>query len=137
MVAPSAVMLAAAERVALFMQTRDDTYLAETFSQEGVTIIDNFPPHVFHGEDAVGEWAAGFRRHADGLADLQYSFGTPCDATQAGDTAFFTLPTTWTGTSQGKGFSEEGGWAFVLSREGGAWRVKGYGWAVTRFDQVL
>ena len=26
---------------------------------------------------------------------------------------------------------ESGGWAFVLARRNGSWRVKGYGWAVT------
>jgi len=130
---PSSGMIAAAARLAHYMETRDAGDLADVFAGEGVTIIENFAPHVFVGGDAVTSWAAGYGEHARALSELKHAFGEPQDFTSDGERAFFTLPTTWTGLQDGRRFSERGGWAFVLSRRGEAWRVQGYGWAVTEF----
>lgn len=140
--APTEDMLAAAARVARFMQSRDDADLAGVFAdatETGVTIIENFAPHIFTGPDAVARWARGFRDHASGLSDLQFRFGTAQDFSISDGRAFFTLPTRWSGRAAENGseasrrFVERGGWAFVLVREEVAWRVAGYGWAVTSF----
>ena len=124
-------MFEAVERVARFMETLDDTALEGVFAETDVTIIENFAPHIFSGADAVQAWARGFRKHAEGLSGLKHAFGTPQDFSAQGGLAFFTLPTIWTGTGNGAAFSEQGGWAFVLIRQNGRWRIKGYGWAVT------
>lgn len=139
---PTEDMLAAAARVARFMQTLDDADLAGVFADlpaTGATIIENFAPHIFTGPDAIERWARGFRSHARGLIDLQFRFGSPQDFGVSDGRAFFTLPTRWSGRSAlaGSGaarrFVERGGWAFVLVRQLGTWRVAGYGWAVTSF----
>jgi hypothetical protein len=51
-----------------------------------------------------------------------------------GDLVFLSLPTNWTGVSNGRRFDEDGGWAFVLVKQQGEWRVRNYGWAVTRLS---
>jgi hypothetical protein len=48
-----------------------------------------------------------------------------------GDRVFFSLPNTWRGVAGVGPFTETGGWAFVLVWQKEAWRVRGYGWAVT------
>jgi len=128
---PSPGMVAAAARLARYMETGDAADLAGVFAGEGVTIIENFAPHVFVGGDAVASWAAGYADHARDLTELKHAFGEPQDFTSDGERAFFTLPTTWEGLQDGRRFSERGGWAFVLVRQGEGWRVQGYGWAVT------
>jgi len=127
---PEPKMLEAAGRVARFMETLDDGVLEGVFADH-VTIIKNFAPHIFAGDGAVARWAAGFRTHAAGLSDLKHAFGAPQDYAVRGDLAFFTLPTTWTGTSHGAKFFEQGGWAFVFVRQNNRWCIRGYGWAVT------
>ena len=140
--APTEDMLAVAARVARFMQTRDDADLVGVFAdctEYGVTIIENFAPHIFTGPDAVERWARGFREHASGLCDLQFRFGSAQDFSISDGRAFFTLPTRWSGRAAGNGseasrrFIERGGWAFVLAGREAPWRVAGYGWAVTSF----
>lgn len=133
---PDASMMAAVERLARFMTTRSDADLIGVFAEADVTIIENFAPYVFEGPDAVQKWASGFRQHALGLAELQQTFGPPQDFSMDEDLAYLSLPTNWTGTSNGRRFSEDGGWAFVLVRHGNEWRVQNYGWAVTEYRLI-
>jgi hypothetical protein len=45
--------------------------------------------------------------------------------------AFLSLATHWVISEGEDSFEEDGGWAFVLVKENGEWRVRSYGWAVT------
>jgi len=96
-----------------------------------VVLIENFPPYVFEGSDAVARWAKGFAKHAKNMEELRHSFGDPQDFHLDGELAFLSLPTTWRGTIGASSFIETGGWAFVLVKHAGGWRVRNYGWAVT------
>ena len=128
---PDASMLAPVEMIARFIAGGGDENLA-AFADGDVTILENFAPHLFRGEGAVTRWAAAMRAHIATLSGMTHSFGPPQDF--GGDTAqvFFTLPTHWRGASHGRPFEEDGGWAFLLVRQTGEWRVKSYAWAVTR-----
>jgi hypothetical protein len=128
---PDAEMLAAVEKIARFIATGDEAMLA-TFAREGVVILENFRPHLFIGPDAVERWAMGMREHAATLAGLKHSFGPAQDFICDGERAFFSLPTHWQGMTKGRPFQEDGGWSFLLLQQDGGWRVKSYGWAVTR-----
>jgi hypothetical protein len=132
--APDRSMMAAVERLIRFMVSRDEADLAGVFANTGVVIIENFSPFVFQGSSAVENWARGFRAHAANLTELKVSFAEAHDFSVDRDHVYFALPTTWTGTSHGRKFSEDGGWAFVLVRDGAEWRVQNYGWAVTAYS---
>lgn len=128
---PEPKMIEVVERVAIFMETLDDTWLDSTFAKSDVTIIENFAPFVFKGSNAVGDWAEKVSDHTRDIVDLRHSFDESHDFSVDGDRVFFTLRTTWTGTKEGVFFSEEGGWSFVLVGQSNDWRVQSYGWAVT------
>ncbi len=127
---PDAAMLAPVEKIARFIETCEDTNLSG-FAESGVVIIENFTPHLFSGPDAVALWAKEMRNHLKGVTDLKHRFGPARNFTVDGEIAFLSLPTNWTGIANGHSFSEDGGWAFVLVEQGGEWRVRNYGWAVT------
>jgi hypothetical protein len=127
---PDKAMMMAVERVARFIAHGDQSDLS-TFAGAGVVIVENFAPHIFTGPDAVARWAQGMRHHTASLDSLEHSFGPAQDFGVTGDRAFFSLPTHWRGAKDGQRFGEDGGWAFVLERQAGQWRVLGYGWAVT------
>ncbi len=116
-----------------FMATGDETDLRDAFASDGLVIFENFAPFVFQGPGAFERWRDGFRQHATAgdLTELQHSFGPAQDVSLDDDTAYFVLPTTWTGKARGQPFSEDGGWAFVLVRDQGRWRIRSYAWAVT------
>jgi hypothetical protein len=127
-------MLAAAERVARFLETRDPVLPGQAFAAVGVVIIENFAPFVFEGPDAVALWTREMLAHLTHLTDLRHTFGPPQDFSADADTAYFSLPTTWRGATRGRPFTETGGWSFVLAGEAGDWRVRAYGWSVTGYS---
>jgi hypothetical protein len=129
---PDARMMAAPENLARFIETLDATYLVDVFASRDVSIIENFAPYRFAGPRAVDLWTNGMRSHLDGLSGLRHAFGDAKDFSQTGNTVYFALPTQWTGLIHGKPFSEEGGWAFVLARNGMQWRVQTYAWVVVK-----
>ncbi len=122
----------AVQTVAVFMATGSPDGLDEAFAANGVVIIENFAPFLFEGDDALERWRDGFRAHVqrDELSELAWSFGSVQDFAASDDRAFFILPTTWTGRSHGRPFTETGGWAFVMAQAEGRWRIKSYAWAV-------
>jgi hypothetical protein len=128
---PDAEMIAAAERVATIIESGGVAPLGDVFADRDVTIIENFAPYVFQGARSVERWSEQMRAHLTGVTGLRHSFGAAQDFSRVGDHAYFSLPTNWRGLKNGRPFVEDGGWAFVLTRDGGPWRVRGYGWAVT------
>lgn len=128
MSAPASDMQAVAEKLAGFIAGGGRHLPHDLFVEGGVTIVENFAPFVFRD---VAHWAAEMRLHLEELSDLAFSFGTPIDFSCEGDTAYFSLPTTWSGLDRGVPFRESGGWALVLARTPQGWRLKAYGWAVT------
>jgi hypothetical protein len=128
---PEAALMPAIERVARFLETRDDTHLS-AFAARDVAILENFAPYLFAGPDAVERWAAAMRVHLSALTDLKHRFGPPQNLQVGDDVAYVSLPTHWTGVVNGRPFNEDGGWVFVLVREGDQWLVRNYAWAVTR-----
>lgn len=132
---PDAAMMAGPETLARFLETADQSVLDGVFSTGDVTILENFPPHVFSGQAGLDHWRGLMARHVGAISELRHTFGPPQDFVRTGDTAYFSLPTRWTGVRDGKPFDEHGGWSFVLVLESGAWRIRSYGWSVTSFVQ--
>ena len=128
---PDAAMLAPIAQIARFIAGGGAENLS-AFAEDDVTILENFAPHLFRGEGAVTRWAAAMRAHAATLRELRHSFGPAQDFGRDGSQVFFSLPTHWQGLANGRAFAEDGGWAFGLVEQAGAWRVRNYAWAVTR-----
>ena len=125
-------LLAPIEKVARFIETGDESLLS-AFAKKGVVIIENFPPHLFEGDDAVKHWSQKILSWHKPPSDLvlKHSFGTVQDLRVSDGVAFLSLATHWVISENGDSFEEDGGWAFVLVQEDGEWRVRSYGWAVT------
>ncbi|MBS0394647.1 MAG: hypothetical protein JSR54_08470 [Proteobacteria bacterium] len=130
---PTAAMMAPVAALAEYMRSPPPGRHPTMFAERSVTIVENFPPYLFVGPDAVPHWEAGFRAHLAAAKDseLKVEFGPPQDYSVTGKRVFFTLPTTWSGLSGGKRFVEHGAWSFVLVHVGAEWKVLGYGWGVS------
>ncbi len=129
------VLLAPIEKVARFLETGDVTLLS-AFAKKGVVILENFPPHLFEGEDVVKRWSEKILSWHKPPSDLvlKHRFDSVQDLRVGEDQAFLSLSTHWTISEDGETFEEDGGWAFLLVKEEGEWKVKSYGWAVTNIE---
>jgi hypothetical protein len=76
---PDAAMMAAPETLARFLETADEGVLRGLFSTGEVTILENFPPHVFTGQDGLEHWRGLMARHVGAISDLRHTFGPPQD----------------------------------------------------------
>jgi hypothetical protein len=126
-------MMAAPEALARFLETGDEALLDGVFSTGDVTILENFPPHNFHGQEGLALWRVTMANHVGAIGELQHRFERPQNFGVTGDIVHFTLPTRWSGVRDGAPFKELGGWTFVQIREGDHWRIRSYGWAVVEF----
>jgi hypothetical protein len=132
---PTSEMMAPVQKVADYIATADSSDLS-AFASHDVVIVENFPPYVFDGPDAVKQWAKGMRSHTGSCGEFVHRFGPAQDFSTSGDRVYFSLPTHWTWSCDAKAFAEDGGWSFVLVRQKGEWRVVGYGWSVINFDSL-
>src|SRR5882724_748662 len=126
---PDEEMMAPIRRLARFMATRDDVHLADVFAAD-LTIVENFAPFLFRGDGAAQAWREGFVEHAQTLDDLVPEFEPAQDFSRDGQTVYFALPTHWRGKSNGRAFTEKGGWSFILTLGTGEWRIAAYAWSV-------
>ena len=127
-VGPDEAMMAPVSALARYMGHVDGADLPPIFADDGLVIVENFPPYIFNGKDAAAHWDAGYRKHVERLKDLQCEFGKAHDFDHNRDRVYFVLPTTWRGIQSGSRFEEHGAWAFVLTKSSGQWRIIAYGW---------
>jgi hypothetical protein len=128
---PNAAMMAPVTALARYMAHVDGAALPSVFAEDGLVIVENFPPYIFNGKDAAEHWAAGYRKHVERLRELKCDFAKAHDFDRSGDRAYFVLPTTWRGLQPGSQFEEHGAWAFVLTKSSGQWRIIAYGWGAS------
>ncbi len=98
MTEPDPDMLALATGIARFIASGDDKDLDGVFARE-VTIIENFPPHIFRD---VATWREAMRHHVHALGDMAFSFAPAVDFSVHGERAYFCIPVTWTGKLHGR-----------------------------------
>jgi hypothetical protein len=94
---PDAAMMAGPETLARFLKTADERVVRDAFSAGDLVILENFPPHVFTGQGGLDQWRGLMARHVAAISNLRHTFGPPQDFVRTGDTAYFSLPTRWTG----------------------------------------
>jgi hypothetical protein len=128
---PTAAMLEAVHGLVAFMSAPRSADAPRVLAAHGLCIVENFPPYVFCGPNAATDWQNAYRDHSEGESGLVAKFDAARDFNESGNRVYFSLPTTWTGVLNGNHFEEFGAWAFVLERDGGKWRVLGYGWGIT------
>ena len=135
---PTAAMMEPVRGLVAFMSALRRGEQPTVFARRGPCIVENFAPFIFCGLEAAANWSAGFRAHAaEGeIKNLAATFGEAHDFSRSGTRVYFSLPTTWTGTTHGKRFEEHGAWSFVLVEEEGGWRIAGYGWGVTTYSEA-
>ncbi len=96
------------------------------------SIIDEFPPHEWHGTGACAVWMRDYDANAakEGIAGGVVTLGAPTHVDVSGDRAYIVIPSDYTFTQRGKPMKETGSmFTFALRRTAAGWRITGWSWA--------
>lgn len=96
------------------------------------SIIDEFPPHEWHGSGACLTWANDYETDAkkNAITDGVVTLSTPKHIDITGDLAYIVIPSNYTYKKAGKPVQEIGSlFTFALKKGASGWRITGWSWA--------
>lgn len=99
---------------------------------EQTSIIDEFPPHEWHGAGACAKWASDYDANAkkEGITDAVVTVGKPRHVDVTGDRAYVVVPAGYTFKQKGKAKKEANAvMAMSLQKTAAGWRITGFSWA--------
>lgn len=98
---------------------------------EQTVIIDDIPPHEWHGPEACSKWFSDFQAFAAAThtTDPTVTIGKPWHIDLTGDVAYVVVPTTFSFNKKGKPVKDMGILTVSLRKAGAVWRMTGWAWA--------
>lgn len=96
-----------------------------------VSILDEFPPHEWHGPTTCADWWKAEQAYNEqvGITDEDAPLGTPQTVDVNGDRAYFVAPMTYTYKKHGKPVKETATFAVSLHRTSAGWRITGWAYS--------
>jgi len=110
---------------------KGDIKTAVAACAEQTSIIDEFPPHEWHGAGACSTWANDFDADAkkNGITDGKVTLGAPRHVDITADRAYVVVPANYAYKQKGKPAKETGSTLTIaLQKSGAGWRVTGWAW---------
>jgi ketosteroid isomerase-like protein len=111
---------------------KGDTQAAIAACAEQTSIVDEFPPHEWHGEGTCAKWAAELEAYNRklGLTNSIVTLHKPRRIDIARDRAYVVAPADFRFKEHGKDGSELGALFTVALQKGQAgWRITGWAWS--------
>ena len=107
------------------LSTPEKVQIALTMCDSEISILDEFPPHEWHGPTACTVWWKGLLTYDDqnGITDGDATLGTPQTVDVNGDHAYFVAPMTYKYKQHGKPIKETAAFAVALRRTQAGWRI--------------
>lgn len=95
------------------------------------SIIDDFPPHEWHGAGACSQWSSDFQAftQTSEITESVVSVGKPWHVDVTGDRAYVVAPTTYSFKQKGKPIMEKGIVTVAMQKSPAGWRMTGWAWA--------
>jgi len=96
------------------------------------SILDEFPPHEWHGPGACAKWGSDFEADAkkNGITDGVVTLSKPSHVDITADRAYVVIPANYTYKQKGKPVSEAGSIiTLTLQKVPAGWRITGWSWA--------
>jgi ketosteroid isomerase-like protein len=97
-----------------------------------VSILDEFPPHEWHGATACADWWKALNAYNDksGITDGDARLGTPWSVDVTGDRAYLVFPASYTYNQHGKPVKEARAvFTVALKRTPQGWRITAWAWS--------
>ena len=116
-----------------FLDNLDDATLEKAIAvcDSPVSIIDEFPPHLWQGPNACADWYKAYNAYNErnAITDTDAKLGTPLTVDVNEDRAYFVAPFTYTYKQHGKSTKETASFAVALRRTQAGWRITGWAYS--------
>lgn len=110
---------------------KGDTKAAAAACTDQMSIIDEFPPHEWHGAGACAKWMNDYDADAkkNGITDGIVTLSNPRHIDITADRAYVVVPANYTFKKKGKLVKETGSMFTLALQKGEAgWRITGWAW---------
>jgi hypothetical protein len=110
---------------------KGDVKTAVAACADQTSIIDEFPPHEWHGAGACANWANDFDADArkNGITDGKVMLGHSRHVDVTGDRAYVVVPADYAYRQHGKAVKETGSLLTLALQKGAAgWRITAWSW---------
>ena len=111
---------------------KGDTKTAVAACADETSILDEFPPHEWHGAGACAKWVSDFDADAkkNAITDGVVTLGEALHVDINSDYAYVVIPANYTFKQKGKTVSEVGSIITLsLQKIPTGWRITGWAWA--------
>ena len=111
---------------------KGDTKSALAACADETSILDELPPHEWHGSGACGKWADDFDADAkkNGITDGVVTLHKPRHVDVAGDRAYVVVPADYVFKKKGVPARESNAiFTAALQKLAAGWRIVGWTWA--------
>jgi len=109
----------------------DKIQTAVAMCDPDVSILDEFPPHTWHGPTACADWWKGLLAYNEksGITDGDATLGKVWTVDVTEDRAYFVAPMTYTYKQNGKSVRESASFAVALKRSQAGWRITSWAYS--------
>jgi hypothetical protein len=110
---------------------KGDVKTALAACADQTSILDEFPPHEWHGPGACSTWADAFDADAkkNGITDGKVALGKPRHIDITADRAYVVVPASYSYKQKGKPAKETGSTLTIaLQKDATGWRMTGWAW---------
>jgi len=111
---------------------KGDTKKTVAACTDQTSIIDEFPPHEWHGAGACAKWLGDYDADArkNGITDGFVTLRTPRHIDISADRAYVVVPANYTFKKKGKPVKETNSMlTLTLEKNAAGWRINGWAWA--------
>jgi len=95
------------------------------------SIIDDFPPHEWHGAGACSKWSGDFEAFAKSahITSPAVIVGKPWHVDVTAEAAYVVAPASFSFAQKGKPVKENAVVTLALHKDSAGWRITGWAWA--------
>lgn len=111
---------------------KGDSATAVALCAAETSILDEFPPHEWHGAGGCAQWIGAYDADAtkNQITDPVVTLGKPRHVDMSGDVAYIVVPANYAYKKAGKPVKETGSILTISLKNGaGGWKITGWSWA--------
>jgi ketosteroid isomerase-like protein len=130
-VTPEAQVAATVKQAMENFNKGDMNAVTAALSPDGVSIIDEIPPHIWSGANAFDTWLKAFGDYekANGVTDDAFTASKPSRLIVSGDRAYAVQPVVYNFKQNGAAMQESSRMIYSLQKGKTGWLITGWAWA--------